>query len=75
MEDEMYCIKFLKLNGFEKIEVNSYVNKACNVVFGENHIAIANNSGYTYYITGYNIYELIGYLTYHNYIWRLYKTH
>jgi hypothetical protein len=67
-------IKFLKLNGFKKIETNSYANDRCNVVLEKDSYAVANNSGDAMYSKDLNIYWLIGVLTYYNYMDKNYTT-
>ena len=61
-------IEFLKKNGFEKIEPSSYVNDRCNVVFEDNHYAVADNEGNTMYSKDESIYWLIGVLTYYGFM-------
>lgn len=66
-------IRFLKNNGFKKIEPKSYVNDKCNVIIDINGYWVANNNGDTMYSDNFNIYWLIGVLTYYNYIDKNYK--
>ena len=62
-------IGFLKRNGFERMEVNSYANDRCNVVFQEGGgYAVANSEGDVIYSLDNNIYWLIGVLTRFGYI-------
>ena len=71
--DFSQIIDFLKLNGFKKIEEKSYSNELCNVVFEDCGYAVANNKGETMYSFDFNIYWLIGVLTYYGYIDKNYK--
>jgi hypothetical protein len=70
-------ISFLKKNGFKRMEKNSYANDLCNVKYEDagkySCYAIVNNNGDTAYTNNISIYELIGYLTYHNFIDKNYK--
>lgn len=61
-------IDFLKLNGFKKMEKGSYANDMCNVKIEEYGYAVADNDGGTVYSEGFNIYWLIGILTYLGYM-------
>ncbi len=66
-------IEFLKRNGFEKMDKNSYANDRCNVVFEENGYSVANSNGDAIYSNDFNIYWLIGVLTYYGFIEKDYK--
>jgi len=62
-------IGFLKRNGFERMEKNSYANDKCNVTFEEyGYYGVSDNEGNTMYSTNLEIYWLIGVLTYYDYI-------
>lgn len=73
-------IGFLKRNGFSKTKTNSYTNNFCNVRFlkgrdeyeysdyDEGCYAVTNNNEETIYSPNLNIYWLIGYLTWQEYI-------
>lgn len=65
---ECSAIPFLEINGFEKMEENSYANEFCNVVITDDGYEVADNQGYTMYSTDLNIYWLIGYLIYNKFI-------
>lgn len=65
MED---IVNFLTANDFKKIDENSYANSLCNVVIEKDHYAVANNNGDVMYSRDYNIYWLIGVLTYYGFI-------
>ena len=67
-------IKFLKQNGFNRCEKNSYSNHRCNVVITELGFEIANNNGDCMYSDDHNIYWLIGVLTYYGFMVKNYKT-
>lgn len=64
---------FLILNGFEKLEKDSYVNEFCNIVIEEDHYAVADNTGGVMYSKDLQIYWLIGVLTYYGYMSKNYK--
>lgn len=66
---------FLLNNGFTEIESNSFSNDMCNIVVNNEDgcYEIANNDGGVYYTNSLLIYELIGYLTYHDYLDKNYK--
>ena len=66
-------IDFLKANGFEKMEKNSYANDLCNVLFEDDYTAIANQRGDAVYNKGFDIYWIIGILTYFGYMNKNYK--
>ena len=66
-------IAFLKLNGFEKMETNSYANDLCNVVFEDSFLTVADNHGEQRATAKENIYWLIGVLTWHSFINKIYK--
>jgi len=67
-------IRFLKRNGFNRMETNSYANGVCNVVEeGNAYYAVSNNAGDTIYSKDLNIYWLIGVLIYCGYIDKLVK--
>ena len=66
-------IGFLKRNGFKRMEKNSYANDMCNVVIKTDGYEVANEFGDAMYSRGYNIYWLIGVLTYYSYIDKNYK--
>ena len=72
LKEIKYIVDFLKLNGFERIEKNSYANDLCNVVVEDGHYAVANNVGSVQYSNDLNIYWLIGVLTYYVFISRQY---
>jgi hypothetical protein len=61
-------IAFLKLNGFARMETNSYANDRCNVVNDGGGYAISDNEGNTMYVLDSSIYSLIGVLTYHGFM-------
>jgi hypothetical protein len=62
-------VRFLRKNGFLKIESKKYANDKCTVTFEEDgYYAVANNKGDTRYSNDYNIYWLIGVLTYYGFI-------
>jgi len=65
-------IGFLEKNGFSKMETNSYANDLCNVRFmkdeGGEYYAVADNNGWAVYSPNLNIYWLIGYLTWYDFI-------
>lgn len=64
-----YLGSFLLKNGFALIEgKNHYANDMCGVVINESNIEVANNEGYVMYSQDLNIYWLVGYLTYSNFI-------
>lgn len=67
------CIDFLKRNGFENIESNSYANDCCNIVFEGDTMIFADNQGNETFFDATNIYTLIGWLTYYSYIGKNYK--
>jgi hypothetical protein len=67
------AIEFLLKNGFERNETNSYTNNHCNVVFEDDVIVVADNHGSTMYSKDFNMYWLIGVLTYYGHISRDYK--
>ncbi len=70
---DSYIVNFLKKNGFEKMEEDSYANANCNVVLDETGcFAVADNEGNTIYSKDDNIYWLIGVLTYFDYIPKYY---
>ena len=60
-----YIIAFLKMNGFKRMEKNSYANDLCNVGLHQDGYVIANNKGHTMYTYDFTIYPLIGILTYY----------
>lgn len=68
------CIRFLEKNGFTVTDTNSYSNEYCNVVFDDTgqSMTIADNEGNEHFSVP-NIYLLIGFLTYYNWISRNYK--
>jgi len=67
-------IDFLKRNGFEEIEPNSFVNdRGCNVVIEDKEYAVADTEGYVDYSNDLNIYWLVGYLTWRGFIDKNYK--
>lgn len=69
------CINFLEKNGFIKtdVEIESYANDHCNVVFEDNvSMIMAFNDGTQFFATP-NIYFLIGWLTYYGHIDKNYK--
>lgn len=69
------CISFLEKNGFVKtdVEIESYANDYCNVVFEDQEsMILAFNDG-TQFFAKPNIYFLIGWLTYYNHINRDFK--
>jgi len=68
----MKTISFLKKNGFERIERNSYANKLCNVVISEKGFEVADNDGYCAYSNTLDLYWLIGYLTYNKFLEKQY---
>lgn len=59
--------EFLIKNGFAKTELNHYVNYTCEVVIMGDCYNIIENSG-SVFSDNLNIYWLIGYLTYYNFI-------
>jgi hypothetical protein len=61
-------IAFLKLNGFDRMETNSYANDRCNVVYEDGYFAVADRDGNTTYSKDQNIYWLIGFLTYYGFM-------
>lgn len=65
--------EFLILNGFEKIEKNSFTNDLCNVTIEKDHYAVADNQGNTMYSDNLKIYWLIGILTYFRFIGKNYN--
>lgn len=68
-------IRFLKLNGFSKMEKSSYANNLCNVVLNKDGTyTVADNNGGCIYSNDGNIYWLIGVLTYYRYIDKNYKS-
>jgi len=64
---------FLERNGFERIGEDSYSNEHCNVLIEDYGYAVANNRGDTMYSDSFNIYWLIGVLTYYGYMNKNYK--
>lgn len=68
MDKKKRIISFLKLNGFEKMEANSYANNLCNVTLHDDCLTFADNQGNTTLFGEMNIYTLIGWLTYYSYI-------
>ena len=67
------CIKFLERNGFLKMELNSYANSTCNIVFDDSDVmTVAENDGSHFFMNA-NIYTLIGWLTYYRHISRNYN--
>jgi hypothetical protein len=60
-------IWFLKKNGFEKAETNSYYNDKCNVVFMNDLALISNNHGDNDAVP-INFFAIYGCLVYRNYI-------
>jgi hypothetical protein len=73
MEKKQTAVQFLLKNGFEEQEKNSYANEDCNVVINEDCFSVANNYGNVTYSDNHNIYWLVGYLTWMNYIPLNYK--
>jgi hypothetical protein len=66
-------IDFLKLNGFVRLEEDSYGNDFCSVILEDDHYAICDNEGNVWYSHDHTIYTLIGYLTYYGYMDKNYK--
>mgnify|MGYP003405904345 CR=1 len=66
-------IAFLKLNGFKKMESNSYANSNCNVVFENSWITVADNYGQQIANASESLFWLIGVLTYEGLINKHYK--
>ena len=58
-------IAWLKENGYEEMEPNSYANDYWNVVFEQDCIAVANGNGDADYLPGHSLYAVIGYLHCH----------
>lgn len=67
-------VQFLKRNGFEKTEPNSYANNMCNIVITDVVYEVADSEGGIMYSNDLNIYWLIGVLTYYGYINKNYVT-
>lgn len=61
------AIRLLKQNHFIRIECNHYANDFCSVVFEDNAIAVANNSGFAEHSKNIDVYWLIGILIYKNF--------
>ena len=66
-------IRFLKNNGFKRVEKNSYANDKCKVEFVEEQYEVSDNEGCAMTSIGLNIYWLVGVLTYYGYIDKNYK--
>lgn len=64
---------FLIRNGFEKIKHGHYSNLFCNIEITAEGYAVADNYGYTAYSSDHNIYWLVGYLTWSDFIDKNYK--
>ena len=64
--------KFLELNGFKEEQKDSYKKNNCIVIFWDDYYSVDDGAGVVY-SPDLNIYWLIGYLTYHNYIDKDYK--
>lgn len=60
-------IDFLEKNGFKCIEKDSYTNSKCTVSCHDDGYIIENENG-AMYSSDLNIYWLIGFLTYYNFI-------
>lgn len=70
-------IRFLKLNGFEKVEPNSYVLHGYNVTLN-GEVILADSEGNEKFFgsvsNNLTLFALIGYLTYTGIISKLYKS-
>lgn len=66
--DRSYVNSFLERNGFFLVEENSYANSKCNVIITSDNYEVANHEGDVTYSNDLNIYWLIGFLTYYNFI-------
>lgn len=60
-------------NSFVEGDDNSYYNEMCSVQFQEDGYAVVNNEGDTWHSNDYNIYSLVGYLTYYNFMSKNYN--
>lgn len=61
-------ISFLKRNGFNKMETNSYANELCNVVYEDGMLSVINNNGASNHCNNDSMFWLIGVLVHHHYI-------
>lgn len=68
LDFEKYIGVFLEKNGFNKIENNSWANDMCNVAINDTGFEVANNEGYVMMSDSYNIYWLVGHLTWMGYL-------
>ena len=66
-------VRFLKKNGFRRMDKNSYANDLCNVVITKEGYEVADNDGAVIYNSNHSIYWLIGLLTYYKYIDKNYR--
>ena len=61
-------IQFLKRNGFRNIEGKLYTNGKCLVIIKKDHYIIENKNKDKFYSEDLNIYWLIGFLTFYDFI-------
>ncbi len=63
---------FLKKNDFKQLDGVTYINKKCKVVIGKRGYIVTSGENYVSSSSDYNLYWLIGVLTYLEYINRNY---